>query len=89
MQGIAHGFPHQFETVKRADGRQNMGRVGALFPPRFEQVALLEERQQSLQKQGFSLSLDSSRWTWTPCWSSTPLIVWSGTARSNASIVKA
>ena len=36
---------HHFEAVERADSRQNMGRVGALFTPRFEQVALLEKRQ--------------------------------------------
>ena len=61
VQGVAHGFPDQFEPVEGPDGRQNMGGIGALRPPCFEEVAFLQLPQQRLQEQVFRSPMDEAR----------------------------
>jgi hypothetical protein len=61
VQGVTHSFPNQFKPVESPDGRQNMGGIAPLRPPRFEEIAFLQTPQQRLQEQVFRFSLDEPR----------------------------
>jgi hypothetical protein len=61
VQGVTHRFPDQFQPVERPDGRQNMGGIGPLRPPRFEEIAFLQTPQQRLQEQVLSFPLEEPR----------------------------
>ena len=61
VQRKAHGFAHQFQAVERPDSREDVGGIGALGAPRFEQATLVEECQECLQQEVHRLPLDQTR----------------------------
>ena len=42
IQRVAHGLADEFEAMQRPDGSEDMGGIGPLRPPRFEEVVGLQ-----------------------------------------------
>jgi hypothetical protein len=51
---MAHGFADEFQPVEDANGREDVSRIGALAPTRFEEAALAHSGQQGLEQQLFA-----------------------------------
>ena len=54
-------YPSPEARLRVTNSRREMGGIGALSPPRFEEMALLQQRQQGLQQQVFGCPAVSRR----------------------------
>ena len=54
IEGVPHRFANHLKPVQGSHGRQDMGGVGALFAPPFEQTPFLEIRQHGLEQRMFN-----------------------------------
>jgi hypothetical protein len=54
---MAQGFCHTFQTTQGLDGREHVGGIGALPPPRFEPPPLFGIAQERFEQQRLPVPL--------------------------------